>query len=244
LDLKEFRQHAGSRHPWERARAQFIARIFGKVPGLELDVLDVGSGDAWLAHQLIRSDRRIRNITCWDTGYTPQDIAALQQWRDPRLNLVTAVPDKKFDVILLCDVLEHIQNDREFLTHILQTHLKNSGWIVATVPEWQFLFTEHDVALDHFRRYSPRSARRLMTDCGLTPIATGQMFMIAFFVRCLEKLKQTFFGHTIAKVEGWTKGPILTQILAQILFLDAVILQVLVWIPGLSWWGVCQKRPS
>ncbi len=244
VDLKEFRQHGGIRHPWERARARFVNRIFRKVQGNSLDILDVGSGDAWLAHSLIRADSRIRSITCWDTSYTSDDIAALTPWRDPRLHLVSTLPARQFDGILLCDVLEHIENDRDFLGHLTRTALKPDGWVVVTVPEWNFLFTQHDVALEHFRRYSPQSAKSLMLACGLEPVAVGQMFAIAFVVRCLEKLKQKLFGSGTSKVEAWSGGPVVTQLMENLLFIDSVLLQILKWIPGLSWWGVCQKRPS
>lgn len=61
--------------------------------------------------------------------------------------------DHKFDLICLFDVLEHIKEDKKTLIK-LRNFLEKNGKIVITVPAYQWLFSEHDTVLQHFRRYS------------------------------------------------------------------------------------------
>ena len=46
--------------------------------------------------------------------------------------------------------------------------LKPGGYVVATVPAYQSLWSEHDVALMHYRRYVAREVRDRFVAAGLT----------------------------------------------------------------------------
>ena len=61
--------------------------------------------------------------------------------------------DNKYDLIILLDVIEHIKQPKSFL-NILKKSLSNSGLIIIGVPAYQFLWSEHDVKLKHYKRYS------------------------------------------------------------------------------------------
>lgn len=58
-----------------------------------------------------------------------------------------------YDVIGAFDVIEHIEDDRKAVLWILE-RLKPGGIFVATVPAFQWLFSDHDRVLGHHRRYS------------------------------------------------------------------------------------------
>ena len=59
----------------------------------------------------------------------------------------------KYDVIILFDVIEHIQNDSEFLNKALR-HLKKNGLLVISVPAHNFLYSKFDKEVGHIRRYN------------------------------------------------------------------------------------------
>lgn len=61
--------------------------------------------------------------------------------------------EKKFDIVVATDVIEHIENDQKAIEKI-QSLTKNDGIFVITVPALQLLFGYHDEVLGHFRRYS------------------------------------------------------------------------------------------
>ena len=62
---------------------------------------------------------------------------------------------KKYDLIVLLDVLEHISKDElsEFVEKIDKL-LKNDGIVIISVPAYESLFSKMDTNVGHFRRYS------------------------------------------------------------------------------------------
>lgn len=69
--------------------------------------------------------------------------------------------DSRYDVIGAFDVIEHLPDDGEAVAWI-DDHLKPGGLLVATVPAYDWLFSAHDVALGHYRRYTERRLRRVV----------------------------------------------------------------------------------
>jgi SAM-dependent methyltransferase len=70
-------------------------------------------------------------------------------------------PDKIADGVTALDVIEHIQDDCRALREMARV-LKPGGLIVVTVPAFQALWSDWDVALHHVRRYRrPQLVQRL-----------------------------------------------------------------------------------
>jgi SAM-dependent methyltransferase len=70
------------------------------------------------------------------------------------------LPDGAFDVVLLTDVLEHIEDDTGSATTAMRL-LRPGGIIIATVPAYQWLYSPRDAHHHHFRRYSKQRFRAL-----------------------------------------------------------------------------------
>ncbi len=66
---------------------------------------------------------------------------------------------RRFDTILYLDVIEHIENSREELQRAFDL-LGPGGHLIILVPAYNYLFSEFDRAIGHFRRYNKRSLRR------------------------------------------------------------------------------------
>lgn len=98
-----------------------------------------------------------------------------------------------FDVITALDVLEHIDNDLAALDELLRV-TKEGGVLVITVPAYGFLWSEHDEALHHRRRYAASELRNKLTNAGfeverITYYITFLFFPILFmrFVQSVSK---------------------------------------------------------
>ncbi|MEA3402260.1 MAG: methyltransferase domain-containing protein [Armatimonadota bacterium] len=74
--------------------------------------------------------------------------------------------DESFDVVVSCDVLEHVEQDALAMREMARV-LKPGGLLVVTVPAHMFLWSEHDEALAHLRRYEPAAFRGLVEGAGL-----------------------------------------------------------------------------
>lgn len=60
---------------------------------------------------------------------------------------------KKYDIIFLLDVLEHIDNQKKFLDSCF-FHLKKGGLMVINVPALNIFYSNYDKAVGHIRRYN------------------------------------------------------------------------------------------
>jgi SAM-dependent methyltransferase len=99
--------------------------------------------------------------------------------------------DRKFDLICLFDVLEHVERDQEALCN-LRKRLAPKGLLIITVPACQWLYSSHDVQHHHYRRYTARQLRTMANAAGLRPIRVGYyntvLFPLALIRRLAEKL--------------------------------------------------------
>ena len=64
-------------------------------------------------------------------------------------------------LVLAADVVEHIKNDKKTIKNFYN-FLKKDGHVLITVPAFNFLFSNKDVALKHFRRYRKSNIKRLL----------------------------------------------------------------------------------
>ena len=99
--------------------------------------------------------------------------------------------DRKFDLICLFDVLEHVERDQEALC-ILRERLAPKGFLIITVPAYPWLYSSHDVQHHHYRRYTARQLRAIAKAAGLRPTRVGYyntvLFPLALIRRLAEKL--------------------------------------------------------
>ena len=80
--------------------------------------------------------------------------------RDGRLPGDLVVAPGWADVVLMLDVIEHLDDDRAALATARRA-LVPEGLLVVTAPAYAWLWSAHDVALGHRRRYTVSGLARL-----------------------------------------------------------------------------------
>jgi SAM-dependent methyltransferase len=139
------------------------------------DVLDVGAGSGVFARQLI--DARVcRRATCVDPGYEGDRV---ETYHGAELSFVRAAPCGKQDLVLMMDVLEHVDDDVALLRQYARG-LAPGGRVLISVPAFQFLWSGHDVFLGHRRRYTRAALERTVTDAGLVVERSRYFFGLLF----------------------------------------------------------------
>ena len=71
-----------------------------------------------------------------------------------------------FDSVFALNVVEHIKDDLQAIANCKKL-LKDGGNLIILVPAYQFLFNNFDVELEHFRRYTQKSLKRIIVENGL-----------------------------------------------------------------------------
>jgi SAM-dependent methyltransferase len=97
------------------------------------------------------------------------------------------LPPGMFDVVVASDVLEHIEDHSAAVGEISRV-LRPGGCTVISVPAHQWLFSEHDAALHHFRRYSKRTLRSLLEQGGLRVRRLSYWDATLFPALCLHRI--------------------------------------------------------
>lgn len=80
---------------------------------------------------------------------------------------VTELPfqNASFDIVAALDVIEHIEDDTRALQEMFRV-LKPSGLLLLTVPAYAWMWSEHDEALHHKRRYGRKEIRTKIINTG------------------------------------------------------------------------------
>jgi SAM-dependent methyltransferase len=73
-----------------------------------------------------------------------------------------------FDLMLMSDVLEHIEDDDEALRELLRVATP-AGRLVMTVPAYGWMWSQHDVSHHHHRRYTRPLLRERVRAAGWEP---------------------------------------------------------------------------
>ena len=118
--------------------------------------------------------------------------------------------EETYDVVVAMDVVEHIEDDREALNWMAD-RLEPGGVLFTTVPAYQWLFSEHDVALHHFRRYTASQFTRALPTfvevlrCGYF---NSILFPVAASVRLAKKLVGNSNARPARKQSGLMPAPV------------------------------------
>ena len=102
-------------------------------------------------------------------------------------------PRGRYELILMLDVLEHLERPERALRHGLDL-LTATGRILLTVPAHQWLWTTHDDLNVHLRRYSRRSLICLANESGATVLAMRHLFHWLAAAKLAVRAKEYLIG--------------------------------------------------
>lgn len=161
MDKKAFALlHAMEDSWWYRGRARTISRVLTRVRGTQEKILDLGAGFGGMADTLTHYTHELE-------GTEPDEASRAQATARGYSNMYEDLSSVKppYNLVALFDVLEHVEDDHALLAD-LHTLLVQDGYLAMTVPAFQWLWSEHDVAHHHYRRYTTRSVRTVLEAAG------------------------------------------------------------------------------
>lgn len=156
-----------ARHWWFVSRRKVIAALIDRMPQAWPDfaILEAGCGTGGNLLTLAHYGK----VDAFEYDATARQQAIEKTKMDVCFG---ALPDevpfdgRRYDLIGLFDVLEHVEADVASLA-ALRELLSDRGVILVTVPAFQWLWSQHDERHHHMRRYTRASLAEAARKAGL-----------------------------------------------------------------------------
>jgi SAM-dependent methyltransferase len=151
-------------HWWYRGRRRIIrAELDRLAVPIDAKVLDAGCGSGRTLTEL----EPYGEVFGIELDPEAADVARRRGAGEVRIGRLEELPwdSETFDLITCLDVIEHTADDRITLRELRRV-CKPGGWLLVTVPAYPALWSQHDEANHHFRRYGRRTLRAAALDSG------------------------------------------------------------------------------
>jgi len=211
MDLKEediLGAGIGS-HWYYHSKAAALRRAVGALAPRRL--LDVGAGSGFFSRHLLERTPA-ESALCVDIGYAAD--------RDDRVAGKPVLYRRDTgptdcDLVLMMDVLEHVDDDRGLVRHYADK-VPGGAHFLVTVPAFEFLWSGHDVFLEHKRRYRLPEIETAMRDAGLEIVRGSYYFGLVFPLAAAVRLadRNTTEPRSSLKKQGALTNALLTAICA------------------------------
>lgn len=180
------------RHWWYRGRRRIVQNELARLSfSADARILDAGCGSGRLLDMLAEYG----SVSAIDMAEGNVERARGRGYADVQQAVIENLPwdDETFELVTSLDVLEHTVDDRAALQEVLRV-VKPGGRLLATVPTYQSLWSNHDVLNHHYRRYNRRTFVRAAQEAGwdverLT-FFNSVLFPPAATVRMFQKMRR------------------------------------------------------
>ncbi len=190
-------------HRWKR----YLAETVG--PFIKGDVLEVGAGIGGTTRVLC-----VGHESSWTCLEPDSELARKMRLTfeenplpiEPSIRTETVQKlseHEMFDAILYVDVLEHIEDDRQELA-AAALHLRSGGHLVIIGPAHQWLFSEFDEAVGHYRRYSRGALAAAMPE-SMQPVMLRYLDSVGVALSAANRVLLRSRTPSRAQIGFWNK---------------------------------------
>jgi SAM-dependent methyltransferase len=190
---------ADERHWWFRGRRRVLRAAIDRLPiAPDARVLDAGCGSGRMLDELTRYGQ-----VCGVDLSAEAVAASRRRGHEVVRAAIEAMPfrDGAFDLVTCLDVLEHTPDDRVALAELCRV-TRPGGLLIASVPAYQGLWSWHDEANRHFRRYNRSRLRALAWSAGWDVVTdthfNSLLLAPAAAVRIAQRHRATHAGSDLA----------------------------------------------
>ena len=176
------------RHFYYLGRREMILDILrNNVQNLtNLNMLEIGCGNGSIMTYLMGNNVKIEggDIFMEALRHCRQQTKRINLYR---LDILCLPFDSDFDIIGAFDVLEHIANDDKAITE-MNNALRPGGYLILTVPAYQFLWSNFDESAHHQRRYNKNELIAKLETKGFTIRKTSYFMFFLFPLLAIIRL--------------------------------------------------------
>jgi len=188
MELSEYRQmhEQEQTYWWHIGRREILRRVLAKwlPPDGDKQILDIGCGTG-INYKWLKEWGKVTGV---DSSQEALNYCLGQHAYDTlsRVNGINLGLTSQFDLVVAFDVLEHIESDETALQSWWQA-IKPDGQLMITVPAYQWLWSAHDQALHHYRRYSVGELKAKLRKAGFAIQFISPFFWFTFPVVVLVR---------------------------------------------------------
>ena len=171
-------------HWYYKSKSKAILKFISKIS--PSSILDIGSGSGFFS-KFILQNTSASSAYCVDINYQKnfnEEFLGKKIFFKKSLNTNIQV-----NLVILIDVLEHVEDDVDLLKEYIN-YVPSGTKFLISVPAFQFLWSNHDVFLDHKRRYNIKQLESVIKLSGLelekSSYYFGLIFPIVFFLRLFK----------------------------------------------------------
>ncbi|RJR26594.1 class I SAM-dependent methyltransferase [candidate division WWE3 bacterium] len=161
----------------------------------DLNILEVGCGTGNLTQSL----QKYGNVKGFDISPHAVEYCRNKGLENIHLQDISVLDhtpySNQFDLILALDVLEHIQDDLNVMQKVREM-LNPDGLFFINVPAHKFLWSEHDEALEHKRRYHSVELKKKLIDSGFEIVSKSYFVSITSPGIILYRFWNNIFGRS------------------------------------------------
>lgn len=226
MDVEEYRAMyvAEKTNWWFVGRNELLSILFKTIFGNiikarnNINVLDVGCGTGSRLEEIKKYGNVIGiDISKEALGYAQSKVSQNLICGDAQLLPIKA---ESLDVILLLDVLEHLEHDDIAVKEAYRV-LRQDGFLIVTVPTFKILWSRHDEWLHHKRRYNMSEVIYMLGENNFTIKRITYWNMAMFFPALLMMpFRNAIESISISKNRRYQLPDLMNSILLQMLRIE------------------------
>ena len=233
------------KHWWLRGKRKLLETLLSsECNGDDLKILDVGCGVGFNA-PILKPYTTSGELIGVDKSPHAINYSAKRNYSQlycKKVEDLTEFSEGYFDVIIATDFIEHVEDDMLILQKIWGL-LKENGLSIITVPAFQFLWSQHDEALHHIRRYTKRELKEKTTTIGFKINKHTYFNTLLFFPICVVR----WMNRLLMSAPESDLKPVfkpLNEILAFLFCLESSLVKYVSFPFGVSLICICTKNLS
>jgi SAM-dependent methyltransferase len=227
-------------HWWFAGRRTLIECLIRQLhlPGAAARILEVGCGTGGNL-PLLKTLGQVEAVECDAEARRIAELNTGVRIAQGELPDQISPPCDVYDLVVLLDVLEHVDEDVRSLATLARA-LRPEGRILITVPALPWLWSAHDEAHHHKRRYTAASLGRTIDGAGLRVDGIGYFNFLLFPLALIMRTLKGILG--IATPDDALPAPLVNQALSLVFSAERHLIGKVPMPIGLSVYAIASRR--